>query len=298
MNSPGVVVLGDLVTDVVTRLRGPVAVGSDAAADITMSGGGSGANVAAWLASLGTPVTFIGKVGEDPAGAARTAELADTGVRLAVAVDTAHPTGTVVVLVDPAGERTMLPDRGANLHLRPHEIPAELFQPGAHLHLSGYALLDEGPRAAALRALDLARQAEMTISVDPSSARPLSAMTRSFVTWTAGADLCLPNLAEATVLTGCSDPAQAATRLTTHYQHVVVTLGAAGAMWSDGIRQVNVDAPPVTVRDTTGAGDAFTAGFLSAYLQGADVEQRLQQATQTAAQAVVVDGARPRARPR
>src|SRR6185295_20293218 len=96
------------------------------------------------------------------------------GVTPAVAVDPSLPTGTCVVLVAPGGERSMLPDAGANAALSPADLPDDAFAAGAHLHLAGYALLRDGPpREAALAALRRARAAGMTVSVDPSSAEPL-----------------------------------------------------------------------------------------------------------------------------
>ena len=94
----------------------------------------------------------------------------------------------VVIAAD--GERTMLPDRGANLALAPDDLPAELFVRGGHLHLSGYVLLHEGPRAAGLVALDHAREAGMTISIDPASAAPLrDAGVENVLAWFAGVTL-------------------------------------------------------------------------------------------------------------
>ena len=101
-----------------------------------------------------------------PAQAA-LAELRAGGVELEVAIDPRAPTGTCIVIVEPGGERTMLPDRGANAALEPADLPIDEFAEGKHLHLSGYTLLDPGSRSAGLVALEHARAAGMTISVDP-----------------------------------------------------------------------------------------------------------------------------------
>jgi ribokinase len=160
-----IVVVGDLVTDVVVRLRAPMATASDTAADIRTGGGGSGANVAAWLAHMGADVSFVGRVGDD--GTVRVSELAALGVTTRVVRDGSHHTGTVVVMVEAGGERTMLTDRGAAGWLRPGDLPDDAFVPGAHLHLSGYLLLDVSTRAAGLAALARAKQAGMSTSLDP-----------------------------------------------------------------------------------------------------------------------------------
>jgi ribokinase len=141
-----VVVVGDVATDVVVVLSGDPTPGSDRPASISTRGGGAAANVAVHLARLGTPVRLVGCVGDDPSGAGLTAELAAAGVRTALRTVAGIPTGTVVSLVEPGGQRSMLADRGANLELLPDDVPA--FAAGGHLYLSGYTLLDPRPRAA------------------------------------------------------------------------------------------------------------------------------------------------------
>ena len=289
-----IVVLGDIVTDVVAQLRDPIATGSDTTAEISMSAGGSAANVAAWVARDGADVVFIGCVGADPAGDERVGELAAAGVDVRTAVTSAAPTGTVIVLVTPDGERTMLPDRGANLRLEPRDLPDDVFTTGDHLHVSGYSLFTAPPRDAALEALRRARHAGMTVSVDPSSAAPLAAVgSATFLRWTGGAQICLPNAAEAAVLAGEDDPARAARVLSEMYDSVVVTLGSRGALAWDGSELVEQEAVAANVADTTGAGDAFTAGFLSAYVGGASTAVCLQRGAEVAARAVTRRGGRP-----
>jgi ribokinase len=282
-----IVVVGDLMVDVVAALPGPLAHGSDTPARITHVQGGSGANVAAWLAAAGAKVAFAGRAGADPLGDAALAALA--GVKLAVERDPERPTGTCVVLVHPGGERTMIPDAGANDALELAELPA-----GEHLHLTGYGLLREGSRAAARRALALALERDMTVSVDPSSAAPLAAEP-AFLDWVAGASLLLPNADEARVLTGEADPERAARALAGPAgREVVVTLGAHGALWSDGERVVRATADAAEVVDSTGAGDAFAAGLLVARAGGAEPAEQLAAGYALAARAVAVRGARPR----
>ncbi|MGY1696086.1 MULTISPECIES: carbohydrate kinase family protein [unclassified Geodermatophilus] len=261
------VVVGDLATDVVAVLSGPPAPGSDRAAVIRSRGGGAGANVAVHLAALGVPVVLAGCVGGDPAGAVLVAELTAAGVGLAVRTVPGAASGTIVSLVEPGGQRSMLADRGANLELRADDVPVPA--PGGHLHLSGYTLLDERPRAAGLAALAAARAAGCTVSVDPASTGPLAASgVERWLADTAGADLLLPNADEARLLTGCADVADAARALARRHPAVAVTLGADGALWASAGTLVHRPAHPADVVDTTGAGDAFTAGLLSVWLAG------------------------------
>jgi ribokinase len=260
---PQVVVVGDVNSDVVAVLSGEPAPGSDRPARIRTTGGGAGANVAVHLARRGVDVLLAGCVGDDAAGAGLVAELSAEGVRTALRAVPDTATGTVVSLVEPGGERSMLADRGANLHLRADDVPVA----ARHLHVSGYTLLDDGPRPAGLAALAAARAAGCTVSVDPASTGPLA--TAGVERWLADADgatLLLPNADEARLLTGCGDPVDAARALAGRFPLVSVSLGADGALWASEAGLVHHPALPARIVDTTGAGDAFTAGLLAAWL--------------------------------
>jgi ribokinase len=284
-----IVVVGDVMTDVVASLSGPVAAGSDTPARVVQRGGGAGANVAVWLARAGATVTLIGRIGDDHAGRAAAEGLRAEGVDAQLAVDPARPTGTCVVLVEPGGERSMLPDAGANSGLEAVELPGD----AAHLHLAGYGLLHPGSRPAARALLATARTAGVAVSVDPSSAAPLQRTgPQAFLEWVAGVDLLVPNRDEAATLTGMSDPKAAARALTAQAREVVVKLGPQGALWTDGETQLRAPAVNVLVTDTTGAGDAFAAGLLAARLTGADPADALGAGCALAAEAVAREGGR------
>ncbi|MFW3169654.1 carbohydrate kinase family protein [Geodermatophilus sp. CPCC 206100] len=279
-------VVGDLATDVVVVLSGEPAPDSDRPARIRSRGGGAGANVAAHLARLGTPVVFAGCAGDDAAGTGLVAELVADGVSPAVRTVAGAPTGTIVSLVEPGGGRSMLADRGANLALRPEDVPPP--SPGGHLHLSGYTLLDPRPRAAGLAALAAAVAAGATVSIDPASSGPLARYgVDRWLADTAAATLVLPNAAEARLLTGCADPAAAARALAGRHALAVVTLGRDGALWASGRELVHRPAHRATVVDTTGAGDAFAAGLLSVWLADPTDPVRALEAGLAAAAAVV-----------
>jgi sugar/nucleoside kinase (ribokinase family) len=294
---PRVILLGDVMTDVVVRPAGPIAAGSDTPAAIETHAGGSAANQATWLAAAGLDVHFIGCVGEDAFGRLHREAFERGGVVAHLAVAVGRPTGMVVSLVDPSsGERSMLPERGANGGLSARPLPRDAFRPGDCFHLSGYALIAEDTRPAALAALALARERDMRVSVDPASAAPLAAAGPSrFLEWTRGADLCFPNLEEASLLTGEREPEAAARALCRWYGEVALKLGAEGALW------VRADEPalrlpcePVQTVDTTGAGDAFCAGFLSRRLHGAAPGEALAAGIHLGAVVAGQVGARPR----
>ena len=287
----GIVVLGDVMVDVVVRLSRPLAHASDAPARIRFHGGGSAANTAAWFAAAGAEPVLVGRVGDDERGRGAREELLRGDVDARLAVDHDLPTGTCLVLVAPDGERTMAPDAGANDGLTEGDLPGELLVDGAHLHVAGYALLRPGSRPAARGAIARASKAGMTVSVDPSSSALLSP---AFLDLAEGAGLLLPNAAEAQALTGEDDPERAARRLAERFGEVVVTLGAEGALWTAGGEAIRAAAVPVeAVEDSTGAGDAFAAGFVGARVDGASAADALAAASRLAARAIGTEGGRP-----
>jgi sugar/nucleoside kinase (ribokinase family) len=286
-----IVVLGDLMVDVVVRLSGPLAQASDAPAEIRFRGGGSAANTAAWLAAAGAEPVLVGRVGDDQRGRDVRDELVAGGVDARLAVDPERPTGACLVLVEADGERTMAPDAGANDGLADDDLVDELLIEGDHLHVAGYALLRDASRPAARGAIARASEAGMSVSVDPSSSALLS---REFLEWAEGAGLLLPNASEVHALTRDSDSERAARKLAGRFGEVVVTLGPAGALWTDGTEVLRASAEPVArVADSTGAGDAFAAGFLAARLADAPTAEAMVAGCRLAARAVATPGARP-----
>jgi sugar/nucleoside kinase (ribokinase family) len=302
------VVVGQWMTDVVAALPGPLREGTDTAAHVAVMGGGAAANTAAWLAHDGRPTTLVARIGDDMLGRAGRAELEAGGVRCALAVDPLRPSGTCIVLVAPDGERTMIPDPGANEALVPGDLADDLFAPGRHLHLSGYTLLVDGSRMAGLAALDHARLRGMTTSVDVASVGPLAdAGAARFLSWVTGVDVLLANESEAALLAGLPQPrhdgdldtARAAADagaavLTATAGTAVVKLGPHGSLArsSEGATAW-ADAEAVDVVDTTGAGDAFAAGFLPAWAAGEGLVTALERGNRAGAHVVARVGARP-----
>jgi sugar/nucleoside kinase (ribokinase family) len=315
--APSVVLLGDIMTDLVARLAGPLVPASDSPARISVEGGGAAANTASWLASLGARSVLLGRIGDDAAGRAAMNGLHAHGVETRFAIDRQRPTGTVIVLVEPGGERTMVPDAGANEALTGDDLPYDVFAAGAHLHLSGYTLLRPGSRQAGLAALDLAREAGMTTSVDAASVGPLeTAGAERFLDWIDGVDVLFANQPEARTLASAAHSApppipatdqspatihrlnsvSAARAIAEHCGLAVVKLGAFGALACSSTGDYEyVDAVPLGAEaaiDSTGAGDAFAAGFLRQWLTTASLAEALRSGCVLAAQAVRMVGAR------
>ncbi|MEW9529795.1 carbohydrate kinase family protein [Microbispora sp. NPDC049125] len=296
VTTAGLLVIGDVVTDVVALHDGPPATGTDTPADITLRAGGSGANTASWAARLGADTRFLARAGYDT-GEWHTAELARCGVRPHVRVDPERPTAVVIALVDATGERSMLTNRGAGGHIGVDDWTPSLLDGVRHLHVSGYVLFSEPGLELARLAMRQARERGATVSVDPASAGFLRGFgPERFLGETAPAGIVIPNLEEALLLTGERDAEAAATALGARYGTAAVKLGAAGALLALGSRIVARAAAPATeVIDSTGAGDAFAAGFLTGTLAGLPPEEALVRGCEAGAAAVAQVGGRPSA---
>ncbi|MCC5581857.1 sugar kinase [Microtetraspora sp. AC03309] len=290
----GLLVIGDVVTDVVALHGQPVATGTDTAADIVVRPGGSGANTACWAAHLGADARLLARAGYDT-GEWHRAELVRAGVRRHLRIDPARPTAVVIAMVDLSGERSMLTNRGAGRHIGPADWSEALLDGVTHLHLSGYTLFERPGLDLARLAMREAAERGVTVSVDAASTGFLRDFgTDRFIRETAAARIIIPNLDEALLLTGATAPEGAATALSAAYGSAVVKLGAKGALLArDGEIVAWAPASQAEVVDSTGAGDAFAAGFLTALLSGLAPEIALENGCRAGAAAVAQVGGRP-----
>lgn len=290
-------VVGDVVTDVVARHRGPLAPGTDTVAAVRTVPGGAGANVACWAVHEGcADVRLLGRVGRD-AAVWHERELRASGVRPLLVTDPTTPTGTVICLVDggASAERTFLTDSGASLRLAPDDWSPALLDGVARLHLSGYLFFSAPSRALVSVVLESTRTRGVPVSLDPASAGFLTDLgVDRFLELCAGVDVLLPSRDEACLLTGLPNPADAAAELSRHFPLVVAKLGGDGALVArSGSVRAHVPALRATPRDTTGAGDAFTGAFLASLLAGAGPQEAARAGCAAGAMAVERVGGRP-----
>jgi len=263
-----VVVLGDLVLDVVLTPARPLEAGSDVPGRVALVQGGSAANTARWVARLGVRASLIAAVGRDATGRSLVQAIRSDGVTPHVSRIVGARTGRIGVLVTPGGERSFVQDRGAAELLRPDELQPAWFAGADALHLPVYSLL--GPLGdAGRRALQLGRAAGAAISVDLASIGPLMAggrrAARALVEEIAP-DVLFATAPEAEALLGRGR----LDGLIELASIAVVKRGARGAtvLARDGAEILRFEAATeaLSATDTTGAGDAFDAGFLVGWL--------------------------------
>lgn len=274
-------VVGDLVEDVVVWPTGPVQRGSDTPARVFRSRGGSAANVAVAAAAL-VPTRFVGCVGTDALGDRLLAELASAGVE--VHAQRRGRTGTIVVLVDVDGERTFLPDRAAAAEL--HEVPEVALDDVALLHVPAYGL-HGGSTAGSVRSLlQAARERGVPISLDASS----WAVLREIPDVRALVDRLQPvvlfaNADEARELALREQPLRATTVVLKDGPHPTTVVLPDGSSLTVPVE------PVVDARDSTGAGDAFAAGWLTARMEGLDARACIERAHALARKVLASPGA-------
>jgi sugar/nucleoside kinase (ribokinase family) len=278
------------------------------------SPGGSAANTArgiAWLsgtegqalrdAVLGRPSrqaaaalapVFNGAIGRDARGEEFATRIAGAGVHAAL-VRKEKPTGTSLILVTPDGERTMNTFLGACRDFQVEDLALEELAASRMLYLTGYLWDTENQRKAAEHAAQFSRQAgrEMTVAFDLADPFAVRRYAEKFRAWIPGrVDILFGNREEFALLTGSSCDEDCISDAASLAPMVVMKTGEKGCLvWWDG-RYEAVPGVSVKAVDTTGAGDAFAAGFLHGRLEGASPVECARLANALAARIVSVEG--------
>jgi len=293
--SADVLVIGDVITDIIALPEGPIVRGSDRRATIRLQPGGSAANQAVWLGSLGMKVRLVSRVAAADLES-NIAYFTARRVEPMLVGDASAPSGVLISIVDADGERSFLTDRGANLNLCEADLPVSLLDGLKLVLVSGYTLFTPGPRAAVLALLKAARERKVATAIDPASIGFLREIgPENFLKWTAGTGTIFANLDEALELTGSVDLNLQMQTLGRFYPRVVIKRGVAGAAVGgrEGVA-FSMPASQGEVVDTTGAGDAFAAAFLAAELGGAKLDACVKAGIASAATAITLIGGQPR----
>lgn len=292
--------IGDLMLDVVAQIpTSPhdLHLGNDTRTIISTHGGGAGGNVASWLAALGNEVTMVGRIGDDAAGSAITAEFDSLGISYGQIVKEGLHTGVVICLVDPSGERTMLANNGANAGLTIDDLPP--LDGVDAVYLTGYAPLAPASRAGVLEMVQAITARKIPITFDPATVGGMKDVpVAEILSWCAQMDTLIMNEEEAIYLSGSSDIESALDFFLEIAPRAIIKRGSQGSIGRQrGGEMVTVAASATKVVDTTGAGDSFAAGFIDAFssgTSGSNFEEAITRATAVAAHCVAIVGARGR----
>jgi sugar/nucleoside kinase (ribokinase family) len=285
---PKILVVGDVIDDILVIPHGEIRLDTDTNSKIQQQPGGSAANFACWIASLGIETHFVGRVGKEDLE--RHSEILRTNKVIPhLQVDPELQTGRIVVLVQ-GQQRSFLTDRGANKNLDLKTIPDELF--GDALYLSGYTVFDQSVQD--MQQLIKRAKARGLVACDPGSAGYIADHSvHTFLASIAGVDLLLPSLEEGRILSAESRPEIVAALLGEWFPQVALTLGEDGVQLHTQQGAEHIAAIAADLVDATGAGDAFAASLIAETLKGKNFSQAAQAAVKFAAKAVTKLGGRP-----
>jgi ribokinase len=291
--NPAIVVLGDINVDLLGRVKSWPKPGQDCLApQLEMHCGGVGANSALALARWGVNVRLAGCVGRDRFGDYVLEGLKKGGVNTRwVQRTTGAMTGFFYINVTPDGERTFFGSRAANGYVKKLRDVQALCKGAWAAHLVGYNFLNPGPALAAKQIVQTIHASGGWVSLDVGMA-PSQQIPRNILQIIPSVDILLLSADEATLLTGARDPLRAFVALKkAGARELVLKLGKRGCLISENGAPQLVPSFEVKMVDSTGAGDAFVAGFLQARLRGWSLGEAAVAASAGGAAAVSFVGA-------
>jgi len=292
MSGPRVVVVGSSNTDMVVKAERIPRVGETiSGGQFVMAAGGKGANQAVAAARMGAEVTFVAKLGDDLFGQQAVANYQEEGIITDLILrDPEHHTGVALIIVDAQGENLIAVAPGANHALRAKDLD----RAAERIRSADVLMLQlEIPLETVRVAIDIAAESGVPVILDPAPAAPLD---RSLL---AKVDYLTPNESEAERLTGVAvkdeTSAQAAARklLEAGAKHVIVTLGAQGALVATREQTVLVPSCRVEAKDSTAAGDAFNGALAAALGEGVELPAAVRRACMAGALSATRMGAQP-----
>lgn len=288
-----VIMLGDINVDNIWPVPAIPQPGRDGLVDtVKMETGGAILNSTILLDRLGVPTTLLGCVGEDIWAEYVRRALAATGIDLS-ALQTSRDanSGLDFILVTPDGERTMFGYRGANKMLEADKIDASIFDEAGLLHISGYALLEAPQSDAVLKTVQIARERNIPVSID-TGLEPVMRNKSGFLEILPALGICISGVAEVNMLLGAGTDAEAAEKLIeAGVGLAAIKLGKEGSLLMRKDETVRCPAFAVETVDTTGAGDAYSAGIIYGFMHGLSLGATGVLASALGALATTVDGA-------
>ena len=261
------------------------------------SSGGSAANTCAVAAALGARVAYLGKVADDALGEAFRRDIAAAGVHFPTPpLQNAAPTARCLILVTPDGQRTMNTYLGASVSFAATDVEESFVAQAAVLYLEGYLFDPPAAQAAFHRAAAAAHAAGRQVALSLSDAFCVDRHRAAFRALVAGhVDILFANEAEICSLYEANAFEDAAAAVRGDVTLAALTRSEAGSVVLRGMERVEVAAAPAQVVDTTGAGDAYAAGFLAGLTAGHPLDVCGRLGSLAAAEVIGHYGARPQA---
>ncbi len=258
------------------------------------SSGGSVANSCAVAASLGARVAYLGKVADDGLGNVFRHDITASGVHFpSKALQGGAPTARCLILVTPDGQRTMNTFLGASVAFGSHDVDDALIADAAILYLEGYLFDPPAAQAAFRQAARAARSAGREVALSLSDAFCVDRHRSAFRELLGDVDILFANEAELCSLYEANALEDALSAVKSDVALAAVTRGSEGSLVLRGDERVTIMAETATVVDTTGAGDAYAAGFLAAYIKSKPLEECGRLGSRAASEVISHYGARP-----
>lgn len=255
--------------------------------------GGSAANTIMGVADFGGKAAYVGKVADDEIGGFFLQDMRNMGVTIEVAPANSGPTGTCAIMITPDAQRTMLTNLGVSATLSADDISEQEIAESKYIYVEGYLLTGESSRAAAYKAIELAKKHGVKVAFTASDPFLVNMLRDEIWSLVEGpVDLFFCNEEEARSLTGKQDPIECAAEIHRHADNVALTLGPNGSIIMHGGESIAIEGVTTDAIDTTGAGDMYAGGLLYGITNGLTWKQAGHLGSHAAARIVAQLGAR------